>query len=115
MTLTTEQNTFFQDNGYLPYSRVLMDEEVEALRRRSEEIVHGRMNHVPAEYIQLEVAFRESDDTRTDRLDQVRKMATMTYESVARKSKIVDIIEDLLETSSCIAINSPSYNGTVTD
>ena len=124
MTVTTEQKTFFEDNGYLPYSRVLSDEELEALRRRSEDIVYGRMNHLPPEYIQLEVAFREEEDSRTDPLDQVRKMTHLCYyddlfESVARKSEIVDVIEELLGPNIKLYCDQlmmkPSYNGTVTE
>lgn len=59
MALAPEQKAFFQGNGYLPYTRVLSDEEVNALRQRCEDIVCGRVDHVPPQYIQLEAAFRD--------------------------------------------------------
>ncbi len=42
MVLTFEQKRFFQGNGFLPYTRVLSNEEVEALRQRCEEIARGK-------------------------------------------------------------------------
>ena len=41
MALTTDQKAFFEEYGYLPYTQVLSDEEVEALRQRSEDIIEG--------------------------------------------------------------------------
>ena len=98
MALTTDQKEFFQEYGYLPYTRVLSDEELEALRQRSEDIADGRTTHVPSRYIQLEAAF--SDDA-TPRIDTVRKMTQLCYfddlfQAVAKKPEIVDAIEDLL-------------------
>src|SRR5690606_15573926 len=102
MALTAEQKAFFEENGYLAYDkRILSDEEIAALRQRSEEIVYGRMNHVPPRYIQLEAAFRDDNGNTSDRLDQVRKMTHLCYfdpvfESVAKKPEIVDVIEELI-------------------
>ena len=62
MALTTDQKAFFEEYGYLPYTQVLSDEEVEALRQRSEDIIEGRVDHVPSRYIQLEAEFREGED-----------------------------------------------------
>ena len=100
MTLTAEQKTFFAENGYLPYDRVLTGEELEALRRRSEDIAEGRLTHLPPQYIQLEAAFRDAKDA-APRLDTVRKMTHLCYyddifKPIAQKAAIVDIIEDLL-------------------
>ena len=41
MALTAEQKNHFEEQGYLPFGRVLSDEELSALRRRSEEIARG--------------------------------------------------------------------------
>ena len=63
MALTAEQKAFFQEHGYLKYDkRVLTDQEIETLRQRSEDIVYGRLNHVPPRYMQIEAKFRNSDD-----------------------------------------------------
>ena len=35
MALTDEQRDFFWENGYLPYHRILSDEDLTALRKRS--------------------------------------------------------------------------------
>ena len=58
MALTDEQKEFFWDKGYLPYHRILSDEDLNALRQRSEDIISGRVNHVPPRYIQFEAKFR---------------------------------------------------------
>ena len=123
MALTAEQKTHFEENGYLPYGRVLSDDELEALRRRSEEIVRGEAPHVPEEYVQLEVAFRNGE-TEVDRLDQVRKMTHLSYfdplfEAVARKEEIVDVIEELLGPDIKLYCDQlmmkARHHGTVTD
>jgi hypothetical protein len=91
MTLTAEQKAFFEENGYLAYDkRILSDAEIETLRQRSEEIVYGRMDHVPPRFVQLEAAFSNGQNGAADRLDQVRKMTHLCYfdslfESIAKK------------------------------
>ena len=92
MALTTDQKVFFQEYGYLPYTRVVSDEELEALQQRSKDIAEGRMTHVPSRYIQLEAAFRDGKDTTTPRLDTVRKMTQLCYfddlfQAVAKKNR----------------------------
>lgn len=124
MTLTIEQKTFFQENGYLPYTRVLSDEDLEALRQRCEDIAYGRVDHVPPRYVQLEAAFRNGQTSDEDRLDQVRKMTHLCYfddifEGVARKPEIVDVIEELLGPNIKLYCDQlmmkPRFHGTVTD
>ena len=124
MALSTEQKQHFADCGYLPYTRVLSEREVEALRQRCEDIASGRVDHVPPRYLQLEAAFRDGEDTKTDRLDQVRKMTHLCYfdelfEAAARKAEIVDVIEELLGPNIKLYCDQlmmkPRYNGTVTD
>lgn len=123
MALSTEQKRHFADNGYLSYERVLTDAEVEALRQRCEDIAYGRVDHVPERYVQLEVAFR-GEDPEGDRLDQVRKMTHLCYfdelfAATARKTEIVDVIEDLLGPNIKLYCDQlmmkPRFNGTVTD
>ena len=63
MTLTQAQKTHFEEQGYLPYHRILSDGELQALRQRSEQIAQGQADHVPPRYVQLEAAFREGDGT----------------------------------------------------
>ena len=124
MALATDQKAFFQEYGYLPYTRVVSDEELEALRQRSEDIAEGRVTHVPSRYIQLEAAFHEGEDTDTPRIDTVRKMTQLCYfddlfQTVAKKPEIVDVIEDLLGPNIKFYTDQlmmkPRYNGTVTD
>ena len=121
MALTTDQKEFFQEYGYLPYTQVLSDNELEALRQRSEDIAEDRTTHVPSRYIQLEAAFR---DDATPRIDTVRKMTQLCYfddlfQAVAKKPEIVDAIEDLLGPNIKFYTDQlmmkPRYNGTVTD
>lgn len=124
MTLSAEQKSFFHEKGYLPYSCVLTDEELDRLRQRSEDIAYGRVNHVPPRYVQLEAAFRNGENSDEDQLDQVRKMTHLCYfddrfESVARKPEIVDVIEELLGPNIKLYCDQlmmkPRFNGTVTD
>ena len=124
MTLTTDQKMFFEENGYLPYRRVLSDEELEALRQRTMDIAEGQAAHVPSRYIQLETAFQDGKDTTTPRIDAIRKMTQLCYfddlfQAAAKKSEIVDVIEDLLGPNIKLYTDQlmmkPRYNGTVTD
>ncbi len=124
MVLTAEQKQFFDENGYLPYGRVLSDEEVQALCQRSEDIAAGRLTHVPARYIQFEAAFRDGKQTTEPRIDMIRKMTYLCYhddlfEAVAKKAAIVDVIEQLLGSNIKLYTDQlmmkPRFNGTVTD
>ena len=124
MPLTQKQKSHFEDRGYLPYRRVLSDDQLQALRRRSEEIARGQVDHVPERYVQLEAAFREDEAAAVDRLDQVRKMTHLCYfdplfEAVARNPAIVDVIEELLGPNIKLYCDQlmmkTRFNGTVTD
>jgi phytanoyl-CoA hydroxylase len=125
MSLTAEQKAFFAEHGYLAYDkRVLSDEEITALRQRSEEIAYGRMEHVPNRFIQLEAAFRNGQESNGDPLDRVRKMTHLSYfdpvfEAVARKPEIVDVVEQLVGPNIKLYCDQlmmkPRFNGTVTD
>jgi phytanoyl-CoA hydroxylase len=123
MALTAEQKTFFEEYGYLPYTRVLSDAELETLRQRTLDIIEGKLTHVPPRYIQLEAAFREGTDT-TPQMDTVRKMTHLCYfddlfQAVAKKPEIVDVIEELLGPNIKFYTDQlmmkPRFNGTVTD
>ena len=122
MALTTEQKAFFDAYGYLPYERVLSDEELVALRQRTKDIIEGRLTHVPLGYIQLEAAFHDGEN-KPD-MDNVRKLTHLCYfddlfQSVASKPEIVDVIEDLLGPNIKLYTDQlmmkPRFNGTVTD
>jgi ectoine hydroxylase-related dioxygenase (phytanoyl-CoA dioxygenase family) len=124
MALSAEQLAFFEDNGYLPYERVLAETEVEALRQRSAAIARNQVEHVPRRYVQLEAAFRQGQGGDTDRLDQVRKMTHLCYfdplfAAVARQAAIVDVIEELLGPNIKLYCDQlmmkARFNGTVTD
>ena len=131
MVLAAEQKRFFEEYGYLKYDRkVLTDEELEAVRQRSEDIARGTANHVPPRFIQLEEKFREADDDPEanddpmDRLDQVRKMTKLSYfdelfAATVRKPEIVDVIEELLGPNIKLyteqLMMKPRFHGTVTD
>ena len=123
MTLTVEQKESFWENGYLPYHRILSDEELDALRRRSEDIISGKVKHVPPRYIQYEARFRDGLPADVEPLDAVRKMTQLCYfddefERIARNPKIVDVIEELLGPNIKLYTDQlmmkPRFNGTVT-
>ena len=124
MALTTEQKHSFQDKGYLAYTRVLSDDELDVLRRRSEEIISGKRTHVPPRFIQFEAKFRDGIPDGVEPLDTVRKMTQLCYfddefEKIARKPEIVDVIEDLLGPNLKLYTDQlmmkPRFHGTVTD
>lgn len=124
MAISATQQAFFQEHGYLSYGRVLEDTQVDALRQRCEDIACGRMTHLPPRYIQFESAFRDAPGGEDERLDQVRKMTHLCYfddlfESVARTTAILDVIETLLGPNIKLYCDQlmmkPRYNGTVTD
>lgn len=124
MTLTVEQKEFFWENGYLPYHRILSAEELDALQRRSEDIISGKVRHVPPRYIQFEEQFRDGLPDDVAPLDAVRKMTQLCYfddefERTARKPEIVDVIEELLGPNIKLYTDQlmmkPRYHGTVTD
>lgn len=125
MALTDEQKAFYREHGYLKYDKpVLSDEEIAALRQRSEDIVYGRLNHIPPRFIQLESKFRGNTDPNVDPLDTVRKMTQLCYfddlfATVPKKSAIVDVVEDLIGPNIKLYTDQlmmkPRFNGTVTD
>ena len=79
MTLTDEQKEYFWQNGYLPYHRILSDEDLDVVRRRSEDIISGKVKHVPPRYIQFEAQFRDGLPDDVEPLDAVRKMTQLCY------------------------------------
>ena len=122
--LTADQKAFFQENGYLPYKRVVSDEELKALCQRTVDIIEGKLTHLPPRYIQLEKAFRDGNDTTTPRIDIVRKITRLCYfddlfQAVATKPEIVDVIEELLGPNIKFFTDQlmmkSRFNGTVTD
>ena len=124
MTLTDQQKESFWENGYLPYHRILSDAELDVVRQRSEDIISGKVNHVPPRYIQFEARFRAGLPDDVEPLDAVRKMTQLCYfddefERIARKPEIVDVIEDLLGPNIKLYTDQlmmkPRFNGTVTD
>lgn len=123
MALSVEQKEFFWENGYLPYHRILSDEDLAALRHRCEDIISGKVNHVPPRYIQFEAQFRDGLPDDVEPLDAVRKMTQLCYfddefERIARKPEIVDVIEDLLGPNIKLYTDQlmmkPRFHGTVT-
>lgn len=124
MVLDVGQKEFFAEHGYLRYGRVLSDEEVSVLKARSEDIVEGRLSHMPVRYVQSEKQFRDSAGDDVPILDRTRKMTHLAYfddlfQAVAKKSEIVDVIEDLLGPNIKLyhdqLMMKPRYHGTVTD
>ncbi|MSP14106.1 MAG: phytanoyl-CoA dioxygenase family protein [Chloroflexi bacterium] len=125
MALTTEQKAFFEERGYLPYKRVLSDEELEVLRQRSVDIATGKVNHVPPRFIQHEKAFQNGIPTGVDPLDTVRKMTQLCYfddafQAIAKKAEILDAVEELLGSPNIKLYTDqlmmkPRFHGTVTD
>ena len=95
-----------------------------ALRQRSEDIVEGRLEHMPARYVQREKQFRDGGNTEVPVLDRTRKMTHLAYfddlfASMARKPEIVDVIEELLGPNIKLyhdqLMMKPRFHGTVTD
>ena len=137
--LSPAQLEFFHDNGYLPYGRVLSDEQLAGLRGRTDDIAEGRAAHVPPRYVQFESGFQAPEENSsmqrgarpladgdgeagTPRLDAVRKLQMICYfdelfEATAKSAPIVDVIEDLMASPDIKLytdqlLMKPRYNGT---
>lgn len=100
MALTEEQKAAFWQNGFLPVHNVLDATEVEALRKRTEQIILGEVTF-PQEYLQIEPELAGNDVTNVPAIFRVRKLWNLTrydpvFQEYARHPKIVGVIGDLL-------------------
>ena len=124
MRLTAEQKEFFHEQGYLPYTRVLSDDELEALRQRTVDLAEGRLTHVPPRFMQLEAAFRGGDAADVPAMDRIRKFTQLCYfddlfQAVAKKPAILDVLQEFLGPNIKLYTDQlmmkPRFHGTVTD
>src|SRR5262245_48890619 len=100
MALTEEQKAVFWENGFLPVHDVLNAEEVEALRKRTEQIILGEVAF-PKEYLQIEPELAGRNPEEVPAIFRVRKLWNLTthdpvFQEYARHPKIVEIVCDLL-------------------
>lgn len=98
MALTEAQAETFWRDGFLPVHNVLTAEEVEALRKRTEQIILGEVPF-PKEYLQIEPEVEGREDVPI--LHRVRKLWYTTlydpvFQEYAKHPKIVAILKDLL-------------------
>ncbi len=100
MALTDEQKTAFWQNGFLPVVDVLNVAEVDALRKRTEQIIVGEVAF-PQEFLQVEPELDDSDGNGVPAIFRVRKLWNLTkydpvFQEYARHPKIVAVLCDLL-------------------
>lgn len=100
MALTEEQKAAFWQNGFLPVHDVLNAAEVEALRKRTEQIILGEVTF-PQEYLQIEPELAGQDLKDVPAIFRVRKLWNLTrydpvFQEYARHPKITSVIGDLL-------------------
>ena len=101
MALTMEQKDAFWRDGFLPVQNLLAGDEVEALRRRTDQISLGEVEFL-RQYIQNEPDLEGAAHAETlDPLHRVRKIWRLTdydpvFQLYARHPAIVAVVVDLL-------------------
>jgi phytanoyl-CoA hydroxylase len=103
MHLTPDQVAAYERDGFVAVPQLLSQEEVEALRRRTEEIILGEIS-MPSEfekYIQIEPALAGRELEGRERLGAVRKLWQLwkfdpVFEALIRHPAILDVVESLL-------------------
>src|SRR6266849_7488576 len=101
MSLTPEQITFFQENGYLILGKLFMEEELETLHRRAEWIASGDATHVPEQYRQVEPLVAQGELAAEEYVLSLRKLSHLAWYddpmlAHARDPRITDRIAALL-------------------
>ena len=101
-TLTPEQVTFFEENGYLVVGKILDDQELETLRARADWIASGQdVPHIPPRYRQTEPRVALGEVAADNAMLSLRKMWHLAwYDEVmgshARNPQITERIAALL-------------------
>jgi phytanoyl-CoA hydroxylase len=103
MQLTSDQVAAFERDGFIAVPQLLAPEEVEALRRRTEQIILGEVSMPPEfdRYVQIEPALEGRELAGAERLQAVRKMWQLwkfdpVFEALIRHPAILDVVEALL-------------------
>src|SRR6266852_1066217 len=103
MTLTADQVAAFERDGFIAVPQLLAAEEVEALRRRTEQIILGEVVMPPEfdRYLQIEPALDGREWSGAERLQAVRKMWQLwkfdpVFEALIRHPAVLDVIEALV-------------------
>jgi ectoine hydroxylase-related dioxygenase (phytanoyl-CoA dioxygenase family) len=95
-TLDRSQVAQYEEHGFLVVENVLTEEELDALRRRTEDIAEGRLEHFPDENIQLEPNARWVRNSKTVRkLDSCAENDAL-YLAHAKKENTLDLVEALI-------------------
>lgn len=103
MGLSAVQKAQYQQYGFLTIEHLLSPDELEALRRRSEEIGSGRLTHFPEEYAHVEPAVAADQVVAPTTYDSLRKLEYLAWYddrflTLAKDRRIVEVVEQLLET-----------------
>src|SRR3954468_22293322 len=101
MSLSPEQITFFQENGYLILEKLFTEDELEALRRRAEWIASGEAEHVPEQYRQGEPRVAQGELAAEEYVLSLRKLSHLAWYddrmlAHARDPRITDRVAALL-------------------
>jgi phytanoyl-CoA hydroxylase len=103
MTLTPDQVATFERDGFVAVPRLLAPEEVEALRRRTEQIILGEIEMPPGfqQFTQIEPTLVGKEITGRERLNAVRKLWQLwkfdpVFEALIRHPAILGVVEALL-------------------
>jgi phytanoyl-CoA hydroxylase len=103
MTLTADQVAAYERDGFIAIPQLLAPEEVEALRRRTEQIILGEVE-MPSEFdrfVMIEPALVGKELTRRERLQAVRKLWQLwkfdpVFEALVHHPAIVGVVQSLL-------------------
>ena len=103
MGLSAAQIAQYERDGYLAVEHLFSLDELEPVRRRSEEIGSGQLTHFPKEYAHVESAVATNQVTAPTKYDSLRKLEYLAWYddlflTLAKDPRIVEVVEMLLET-----------------
>ena len=101
MQLSNEQVEQFWEDGFIILKNLLSPDEVTSLLAHAEWVASGVASHIPKGQLQVEPNVAAGEAQAENHADSLRKMSHLAFydkgfESHARNSKILDIIESLL-------------------
>ena len=103
MSITSDQKSQYERDGFLLMEDLLTEKEVESLRVRAEEIGSGQRTRIPPQWMREEPDLADANEGGPRGMDRLRKLEFLAwyddlYLALAKHPKIVAVVERLLET-----------------
>lgn len=91
----------YDENGFVVVENLLGIQEIEALKNRLEEIISGRLNHVPEANFDLEPDVLKGKVTPATKMDALRVVRNLSshdalFLSAAKNQRTLDVVEAIL-------------------